>query len=115
MHCSGGWSANSEDDLYIQAILPEQSVVTHVVTKGRADGDRWVTSYVLEALINGEWTNITSVSGSDIFDGNMDRTTPVVHAFGQPVSSMQWRLYPLSYEGYIGLRWGLIEEADLSQ
>ena len=43
---SGAWSAKQSDDSqWLQVDLGERSVVTAVVTQGRADLGQWVTSY----------------------------------------------------------------------
>ena len=71
----GAWTAGSRyqnRDQWIQISFLSETVITGIITQGRADEDQWVTQYTIEYTPDGfTWTYYGSssvrVSSSDIY------------------------------------------------
>ena len=93
---------------YIQADFGQLQRIQAVATQGRADWDRWVTSYKFAYSTNGvTYDYVTSDDdGSDrVFVGNSDQNTVVEHSLAVPIVARFVRLYPQTYHTWMSLRW----------
>ena len=103
------WTADeSTVGEYIQADFGQLQRIQAVATQGRADWDRWVTSYKFAYSTNGvTYDYVTSDDdGSDrVFVGNSDRNTVVENGLDVPIVARFVRLYPQTWYTSINLRW----------
>ena len=104
------WSPRDDDQSpFIQIELPAPMKITSIVTKGGQNG-QFVPKFTLQTsptadgkLHNVSVSTVTSLDESDetaeVFNGNSDDSTPVMHAFGQPIVVAVIRIYPIRSEG----------------
>jgi len=101
------------NDLWIQVDFLKDVNVTGVVTQGRpvSDDDQWVTSYLIKYLEEGQ-NNFVTVKDKNnqpmIFQGNSDRSTPVINKFDKTIEARQFRIQVVSWNGYPSLRFDFI-------
>eukprot|EP00927_Polykrikos_kofoidii_P054039 TRINITY_DN48525_c0_g1_i1.p1 TRINITY_DN48525_c0_g1~~TRINITY_DN48525_c0_g1_i1.p1 ORF type:complete len:604 (+),score=81.37 TRINITY_DN48525_c0_g1_i1:76-1812(+) len=81
--------------------------IAGVVTKGRQDHhQQWVTGFRVE--VSGDRCAWEEVDRGVIFPGNTDQHTPVYATFRRPVRARYVRLFPMSANGHMSMRCGLL-------
>ena len=109
----GSWTASSTSQQvgqWIQVDFGERRrSIYSVATQGHNGQDEWVTSYKIGHSDDG--SSFSDVLGGDgnarVFTGNTDRNTVVTHLLDAPVTARYFRLFPLSWNGAISMRWEL--------
>ena len=108
----GAWSAETADqNQYIEIIFDDydDTTVNYLTTQGHATEVEFVTSYKIKYLSSDQstWQTITSNGNEVIFEGNFDQSTPRLHYMPPGVITRGLRLIPVTWSGWISLRWQL--------
>ncbi|EGC31439.1 hypothetical protein DICPUDRAFT_156718 [Dictyostelium purpureum] len=103
---SEAWCASTNDPG--QFLIAGSLVISEfvaIITQGRGDADQWVTSYKLRySLDNVTWFDYNN---GQVFNGNTDQYSIVVHVFPQPFRARSVSIHPVTYHNHIALRWEL--------
>ena len=95
------WKAksNAAGKEWLQIDLDKPQKVTGVVTQGRGNYNRWVTTFKVMVSQTGEsWKYVEC---GRVFDGNKNRNSIVKNVFDYPVKARYVRIYPeTSYYGF---------------
>ncbi|CAK8684341.1 unnamed protein product [Clavelina lepadiformis] len=100
---ASAWRSPGE---WLQVDLKTPTTMTGVVTQGRPDSSKWVTSF---KIAFGNFTDhlkmIQDFDEEDvIFRGNRDRSSHVVNMFPNPVTARYFRLIVQTFHDFIALR-----------
>ncbi|XP_033105246.1 polycystic kidney disease protein 1-like 2 [Anneissia japonica] len=112
----GGWAPETNDiNPWIQAEFGTVKEVSGVITQGRDDALKWVTSFEVHYSIDGSnFEPILGASGEvQDFIGNVDQNTPVTNIFSETAYAQFIRIYPTSLNNEIGLRFEVIGCAEI--
>lgn len=91
---------------WIQVSLENPKLWTGIITQGRGDADQWVTTFRVLYTNNGKiWEQ---VEGGKIYYANTDRNTKVFQRFDVPVYARALRIYPLTWNGHVCMRFDAI-------
>ncbi|XP_023210140.1 EGF-like repeat and discoidin I-like domain-containing protein 3 [Centruroides sculpturatus] len=112
----GSWCARHNDvHQWLQVDLGPPTMVTGIVTKGRADSRRkqWVTSYTLSYSNNSVvWYLYKEDSSNNPqiteLGGNMDKDTERRHYLNRPFVARYIRIHPTRWKGRLSMRVGII-------
>ena len=101
------WCAASNDkSQYMEIDIGFLQNITGFVTQGRRDADEWVTSYTVQASVDGStWTD---VGCGTQFEGSTDRSTKVKSLLHRPIIAQYLRIYPQTWNGGLCMRFGMI-------
>ncbi|XP_071956583.1 uncharacterized protein [Antedon mediterranea] len=107
-----GWrGANSSSQEWIQADLGAEKLVTGTILQG-CDNMEWVTSYHVNHSSDGvhfEYAmNERNAKLSILFDGNVDRNTPVTNLFYYSVVARFIRIIAVDWQTQVCIRFELI-------
>ncbi|XP_071499232.1 EGF-like repeat and discoidin I-like domain-containing protein 3 [Diadema antillarum] len=109
---SGGYSASwvpreDDQDKWIKIDLGEVFMVTGVITQGRANHGRWVTSIHISTSLNDiDWIfAIDPLSnGPKVYPANYDRNTHVTSLLPNPLRARYVRIHPITFMNYVSMR-----------
>ncbi|KAJ8261107.1 hypothetical protein COCON_G00168300 [Conger conger] len=104
----GGWCADTEEkDHWIEVDARREVQYTGVITQGRDSQmhDDFVTSYFV-AFSNDsrDWTVLHDGYAEWLFFGNVDKDTPVMSQFAEPMVARYMRILPQSWNGSLCMR-----------
>ncbi|ESO99798.1 hypothetical protein LOTGIDRAFT_141492 [Lottia gigantea] len=100
-----------DDQQWLQIDLLNVMHITGVITQGRPDHPAWVKSYIVQTSIDGVNFNPYSDKGNlspTILHGNTDSNTKVKQTFDHRVPARYVRIYPVTYQGQIAMRFELL-------
>ncbi|XP_025095226.1 lactadherin-like [Pomacea canaliculata] len=107
---ASGWRPSvSNDRQWIEVDFLTSYAIGGISTQGSADSPYWVTRYEIYYSNDGQNFYPVPTSGNqiqNIFEGNTDQNTPVMHLF--PVIHARYiRIRPTEYHGEIALRFNI--------
>ena len=111
---TGAWSAYvSNTAQWITANFNGVKTVSSITTQGRSDANEWVTSYrVTYRDSSGAWRAVTDSTGRSVmFTANTDRNTRVTNSMPDGVVATNVRLWPVTWNGRISMRF-LVQGCD---
>ncbi|KAJ9589084.1 hypothetical protein L9F63_017629 [Diploptera punctata] len=101
-----------QEHQWLQFDLGPATVVTGILTKGRADSKRrqWITSYTVsysnDSVVWFTYKDGNQLGGK-VFGGNMDKSTERHHYLNHPFTARYVRINPITWHHAIALRAGL--------
>jgi len=98
-------------DLWIQVDFSGNVVAEGVVTQGRHNTDQWVTSYRVQYKKDGEdhfQTVLDENNQPKNFQGNADRSTPVVNGFKEEIRARFFRIQVVAFHRHPSMRFDFI-------
>ncbi|XP_036382997.1 adipocyte enhancer-binding protein 1-like [Megalops cyprinoides] len=104
----GAWCADSEDrEHWFEVDVRQETEFTGVITQGRDSqiyNDFVSTFYVAFSNDSRDWTLLHDGYSEWLFFGNVDKDTPVLSQFVEPVVARYIRILPQSWNGSLCMR-----------
>ncbi|XP_072174633.1 lactadherin-like [Diadema setosum] len=100
-------SSESNTDQWLRIDLGEVFMVTGVITQGRANTERWVTSIHISTSLNDiDWIfAIDPLSnGPKVYPANYERNTHVTSLLPNPLRARYVRIHPITFMNYVSMR-----------
>ncbi|XP_072025097.1 uncharacterized protein [Amphiura filiformis] len=107
----GAWVAEFDDlNQWIQAGLLRQIPITGVIVQGNPSTDKWVSRFQVQHSLNiVDWFFVEDSDGNEkVFPGSVDRDTPIVNTFQEPITAQYIRVVPIEWHGNISMRFELL-------
>ncbi|CAH3172634.1 unnamed protein product [Porites evermanni] len=101
-----GWSPRRNDRTrFLQIDFQAMTKVTRVATQGKRYANSWVTKYYIKyGKTKSRFIPYSVGRKIKMFQGNYDRYIVVQHKFARPLYGRYFRVYPVSWYSYIGMR-----------
>ncbi|XP_048245023.1 mucin-5AC-like isoform X2 [Haliotis rufescens] len=97
----GAWSPSSNEKQWLQVNFLKPTLISGVMTQGSPEAPKWVTKYNVFLGFNGNdffpYTTIPGESTPAIFEGNMDKSTPIRNLFNRDITAQYVRIVPVEW------------------
>ncbi|XP_071501079.1 uncharacterized protein [Diadema antillarum] len=114
----GAWcAARGDSSPWIQVNFGKQTLVSGIITQGRADRYRqWVKTFKVQYSVacSGALSDVKSSSRTaKIFQGNRDMNTKVTNMFPRPLYACIVRILPLTWNSHCSMRFDLLGDVNV--